>query len=199
MNAKNRGGLLPPRCTSFNSLNRYQHLRKSAVVRRRASSNRPSSPRRAKDREKLAPGRGANKAFNRMIHVSFTLSFVTCALNRVNSLRRCIDALFAVQTINERELFIVDNGSNDGTVERLRSLVSSQATPTPTVRVAIQPKVSIAKNAVGDPPVRTNQERHPGSEEPKARHLGCNLAKTAHGFARRHVSESSPTATVMDT
>jgi len=84
----------------------------------------------------------------RVIRVSFPLSIVVCTLNRVDSLRRCIDALLSVQTTNEWELVIVDNGSDDGTAQFLNSLVRSKATLNPTVRIAVEPKrgVSIAKN-----------------------------------------------------
>ena len=80
--------------------------------------------------------------------MSVQLSIVVCTLNRVNSLRRCIEALLSAQTNTEWELIIVDNGSDDGTVEFLNSLVRSKATLNPTVRMAVQPKrgVSIAKN-----------------------------------------------------
>jgi glycosyltransferase involved in cell wall biosynthesis len=83
-----------------------------------------------------------------MIRVALPLSVVVCTLNRVSSLRRCIDALLSVQTNNEWELVIVDNGSDDGTVEFLNSLIRSKAALNLTVRIALQPKrgVSIAKN-----------------------------------------------------
>ena len=50
------------------------------------------------------------------------ISVVICTYNRVDSLRRCVDALFSVETDNDWELVIVDNGSNDGTADFLASL-----------------------------------------------------------------------------
>src|SRR5580658_7252577 len=43
------------------------------------------------------------------------ISVVICTRNRVESLKRCIDALFAVEAAYEWEIVIVDNASTDGT------------------------------------------------------------------------------------
>ena len=70
--------------------------------------------------------------------MSFPLSIVVCTRNRVDSLRRCIDALFSVRTAHKWELVIVDNGSEDATADFLRSVVSPCEYP--VVITAFQPK-----------------------------------------------------------
>jgi GT2 family glycosyltransferase len=52
------------------------------------------------------------------------LSVVVCTRNRVDSLRRCFQALASIHTDQEWELVIVDNGSDDGTNAFLASLPS---------------------------------------------------------------------------
>jgi glycosyltransferase involved in cell wall biosynthesis len=50
------------------------------------------------------------------------ISVVVCTRNRLESLRRCIQAFKAIKTEHEWELIIVDNGSSDGTDAFLSSL-----------------------------------------------------------------------------
>lgn len=52
------------------------------------------------------------------------ISVVVCSRNRVDSLRRCVQALASIHTDYEWELVIVDNGSDDGTNVFLASLPS---------------------------------------------------------------------------
>lgn len=52
------------------------------------------------------------------------ISVVVCTRNRVDSLRRCVQALASIHTDYEWELVIVDNGSDDGTNVFLASLPS---------------------------------------------------------------------------
>jgi GT2 family glycosyltransferase len=54
--------------------------------------------------------------------MSIPLSVIISTRNRVESLRRCVDAMASVKTDHEWELIIVDNGSTDGTHEYLTSL-----------------------------------------------------------------------------
>jgi GT2 family glycosyltransferase len=54
------------------------------------------------------------------------LSVVVCTRNRVNKLKRCIDALLSVTTPRDCELVIVDNDSTDGTSEYLESIDQKQ-------------------------------------------------------------------------
>ena len=71
-------------------------------------------------------------------HMPIPLSIVVCTRNCVANLRRCVEALFSVRTSQDWELIIVDNGSDDGTADFLRSLVTSQRKP--VVKTAIQVK-----------------------------------------------------------
>jgi glycosyltransferase involved in cell wall biosynthesis len=57
------------------------------------------------------------------------VSVVICTRNRVNKLKRCIEALRAVRTSHPWELIVVDNGSNDGTSEYLASLPPFDGVP----------------------------------------------------------------------
>jgi glycosyltransferase involved in cell wall biosynthesis len=70
--------------------------------------------------------------------MSLPISIVVCTRNRVDSLRRCVDALFSVRTSQKWELVIVDNGSDDATADFLRSLVSPSEYP--VLKTAFQPK-----------------------------------------------------------
>ena len=54
--------------------------------------------------------------------MSIAVSVVVCTRNRVDSLRRCIQAFAAINTDYKWELVIVDNGSDDGTSAFLASL-----------------------------------------------------------------------------
>jgi GT2 family glycosyltransferase len=54
--------------------------------------------------------------------MSIPISVVVCTRNRVESLRRCVQALASINTDYEWELVIVDNGSNDGTNAFLASM-----------------------------------------------------------------------------
>jgi glycosyltransferase involved in cell wall biosynthesis len=56
--------------------------------------------------------------------MSIPISVVVCTRNRVDSLRRCVQALASLHTDCEWELVIVDNGSDDGTNAFLASLPS---------------------------------------------------------------------------
>jgi glycosyltransferase involved in cell wall biosynthesis len=51
-----------------------------------------------------------------------TLSVVICTRNRLQSFRRCLDALLSLTTTHPWEIVIVDNGSSDGTTEYLSSV-----------------------------------------------------------------------------
>jgi glycosyltransferase involved in cell wall biosynthesis len=67
-----------------------------------------------------------------------SLSVVVGTRNRIDKLRRCVQALFAVQTSYKWELVIVDNGSTDGTADFLTSLTRAR-TPV-SVKTAFQGK-----------------------------------------------------------
>jgi len=54
--------------------------------------------------------------------MSIPLSVVICTRNRVDSLRRCVQALVLINTDYKWELIIVNNGSDDGTSAYLASL-----------------------------------------------------------------------------
>jgi GT2 family glycosyltransferase len=54
--------------------------------------------------------------------MSILISVVVCTHNRVDSLRRCVDALFSVESNHDWELIIVDNSSSDGTQDFLSTL-----------------------------------------------------------------------------
>jgi len=56
--------------------------------------------------------------------MSFSISVVVCTRNRIDSLRRCVQAFDSINTGHEWELVIVDNGSKDGTSAFLVSLPS---------------------------------------------------------------------------
>jgi glycosyltransferase involved in cell wall biosynthesis len=56
--------------------------------------------------------------------MSTPISVVVCTRNRVNNLRRCVQAFASILTDYEWELVIVDNGSDDGTNTFLASLPS---------------------------------------------------------------------------
>jgi glycosyltransferase involved in cell wall biosynthesis len=58
------------------------------------------------------------------------LSVVVVTRNRVDRLKRCIDALLAVTTTHDWELIGVDNGSTDGTARYLSSLARNSGVPT---------------------------------------------------------------------
>ncbi len=54
--------------------------------------------------------------------MSIPISVVVCTRNRVDRLRRCVQALASINTDYEWELVVVDNGSDDGTNAFLISL-----------------------------------------------------------------------------
>jgi glycosyltransferase involved in cell wall biosynthesis len=54
--------------------------------------------------------------------MSIPVSVVVCTRNRVDSLRRCVQAFASINTDYKWELIIVDNGSDDGTSAFLASL-----------------------------------------------------------------------------
>ena len=67
--------------------------------------------------------RGRYLAQNKVgIYMPIVVSVVVCTRNRVDSLRRCVQALASINTGCEWELVIVDNGSDDGTSAFLTSL-----------------------------------------------------------------------------
>lgn len=59
---------------------------------------------------------------------SARLSVVLGTYNRVDSLRRCVDSIFA-QTRTPTVVYVTDAGSTDGTVEYLRSVASDRLVP----------------------------------------------------------------------
>jgi glycosyltransferase involved in cell wall biosynthesis len=54
--------------------------------------------------------------------VPVPISIIVCTRNRLDSLRRCVKALFEVSATCDWELVIVNNGSDDGTKNYLESL-----------------------------------------------------------------------------
>ena len=74
--------------------------------------------------------------------MSFPVSVVVCTRNRVDSLRRCIQAFAAINTDYKWELIIVDNGSDDGTSAFLASLPRQLAKA--NVIAAFEPKRGLA-------------------------------------------------------
>src|SRR4029079_5095327 len=56
--------------------------------------------------------------------VSVPISIVVCTHNRIDRLRRCVEALFSIRSNRRWELVIVDNASNDGTSALLASFPS---------------------------------------------------------------------------
>jgi GT2 family glycosyltransferase len=60
--------------------------------------------------------------------LSARLSVVLGTYNRVDSLRRCVDSIFA-QTRTPAVVYVTDAGSTDGTVEYLRSVASDRLVP----------------------------------------------------------------------
>ena len=78
--------------------------------------------------------------------MSLPLSIVVCTRNRVANLRRCVEALFSVRTSQDWELIIVDNGSDDGTADFLRSLVTSQRKPVVETAIQIKRGLTAARN-----------------------------------------------------
>ena len=74
--------------------------------------------------------------------MSIAVSVVVCTRNRVDSLRRCIQAFAAINTDYKWELVIVDNGSDDGTSAFLASLPIQLAKA--NVITAFEPKRGLA-------------------------------------------------------
>jgi glycosyltransferase involved in cell wall biosynthesis len=73
---------------------------------------------------------------------SSSISVVICTRNRVQSLKRCIEALVRVDTSHSWEVVIVDNGSSDGTSEYLESLKASSLDSPPIV-TTFEPKTGL--------------------------------------------------------
>lgn len=76
------------------------------------------------------------------------LSLVICTRNRLNKLRRCVDALFSVITKHDWEVVFVDNGSSDGTSEYLESISQQRLNSCLYVKTVLEPKqgLSFARN-----------------------------------------------------
>ena len=74
--------------------------------------------------------------------MSIPISVVVCTRNRVEGLRRCVQALASIHTDYEWELVIVDNGSDDGTNVFLASLPSQYGTA--HVITTFEPKRGLA-------------------------------------------------------
>lgn len=60
--------------------------------------------------------------------ISSRLSVVLGTYNRCDSLKRCIESIFA-QTVTPSVVYVTDAGSTDGTVEYLRSIASDRVVP----------------------------------------------------------------------
>ena len=75
------------------------------------------------------------------------VSIVIVTRNRVENLRRCVDAVLSVETTHDWEVVLVDNGSDDGTQAYLNELNSNQF-DRPRVVTAFEAKrgSSAAKN-----------------------------------------------------
>jgi glycosyltransferase involved in cell wall biosynthesis len=71
-----------------------------------------------------------------------SISVVVCTRNRVEKLRRCIDAFAKVKTGRQWELIVVDNGSTDGTYEYLKSLPAHIACA--PLKLACEPRAGLA-------------------------------------------------------
>jgi len=74
--------------------------------------------------------------------MSIPISVVVCTRNRVDSLRRCVQAFSTTDTDHKWELIIVDNGSDDGTGAFLASLPRKLANA--DVITAFEPKRGLA-------------------------------------------------------
>ena len=74
------------------------------------------------------------------------VSVIVCTRNRLDKLRRCLDAFGRIKTEHQWELVIVDNGSTDGTDEFLASLPARIAGA--TVKTVCEPRqgLAIARN-----------------------------------------------------
>lgn len=80
----------------------------------------------------------------RDVHISVPiLSVVICSRNRLEKLKRCIDALSSVTTIHNWEVVIVDNGSSDGTDEYLSSIEGRETDQLRIINV-FEPKIGLA-------------------------------------------------------
>jgi glycosyltransferase involved in cell wall biosynthesis len=71
------------------------------------------------------------------------LSVVVCTRNRLEKLRRCVDALLSVNTMRDWELILVDNGSDDGTSAYLDS-VKASTIARPQIVTAFEAKRGLA-------------------------------------------------------
>src|SRR5580700_4266666 len=71
------------------------------------------------------------------------LSVVVCTRNRLEKLRRCVDALLSVTTMRDWELVLVDNGSDDGTSAYLDS-VKASTIARPQIVTAFEAKRGLA-------------------------------------------------------
>jgi glycosyltransferase involved in cell wall biosynthesis len=71
------------------------------------------------------------------------LSIVVCTCNRIDKLKRCIDAILASRSDAERELIVVDNGSTDATSAYLHEL-STKRTSLPIISIR-EPRRGLAR------------------------------------------------------
>lgn len=78
--------------------------------------------------------------------MSIPISVVVCTRNRVDSLRRCVEALASIQTDYDWEVIIVDNGSSDGTSAFLSSLPRQIAKARLTTILEPKRGLAVARN-----------------------------------------------------
>src|SRR5215217_5155079 len=80
-------------------------------------------------REGLSPAvRDDKGAAERAVRSSARLSVVVGTYNRLSSLKRCVESVFA-QTRTPAILYVTDAGSTDGTVEYLQQIASDRVIP----------------------------------------------------------------------
>jgi glycosyltransferase involved in cell wall biosynthesis len=78
--------------------------------------------------------------------MTIPISVVVCTFNRLDVLRRCVDAFASINTVYEWELIIVDNNSEDGTSAFLASLPKQFGAARVTVAREQKRGVAAAKN-----------------------------------------------------
>jgi glycosyltransferase involved in cell wall biosynthesis len=77
--------------------------------------------------------------------MSPALSVIVCTKNRIEALRRCVDALFTTRSKENWELIVVDNGSTDGTMAFLQTLQPPRANISVVVRMESKPGAGNAR------------------------------------------------------
>src|SRR4051812_48213770 len=65
--------------------------------------------------------------------MTLPLSVLVCSRNRVERLKRCVEAMLAVKASHDWELVIVDNASTDGTANFLSTLSPNGVRPKVTI------------------------------------------------------------------